>query len=100
MTRRFLSVAVLGAAVALLAIQDASAFGGRKKGASCDTGCSTGCDTACTVTYVDQKVTAYKAEWKTRKVEVDVVDYKMVDQKYKYWVCEPVTTKSTVKVCT
>jgi hypothetical protein len=94
MTRRFLAVAVLGAAVALLSLQDASAFGGRKK-ASCDTGC----ETPCNVTYVDKEVTAYKAEWKTKKVEVDVCEYKMVDTKYKYLVCEPVHGKAKVKVC-
>jgi hypothetical protein len=93
MTRRFLAVAVLGAAVALVSTQGASAFGGRKQS------CNTGCETPCNVTYVDQKVTAYKAEWKTKKVDIQVCEYTTVDQKYKYFVCEPVKSKQKVKVC-
>src|SRR5262245_48150786 len=94
MTRRFVAVAVLGAAVALVSIQNASAFGGRNRG-----GCDSGCDTPCNVTYEDKKVTAYKAEWKTKKVEVEVCEYKYTDEKYKYFVCEPVKSKQKVKVC-
>ena len=97
MTRRLLAVALLGAAAVLISMQDASAFGGRKK--SCDTPCASACEAPCTVTYVDQKVTAHKAEWKTKKVDIEVCENVWVDQKYKYTVCEPVTTKSKVKVC-
>ena len=97
MKRRVLFAAVLGA-TAWLTPQSASAFGGRKKN-NCDTGCNTGCGTtACDVTYVDQKVTALKAEWKTKKVEIDVTEFKMVDEKYKYIVCEQVKSKAKVKV--
>ena len=99
MTRRVLGVVVLGAAVMLLCDQEAAAFGKRSRG--CETPCATtsGCTTPCSVTYVDKVVTSYKTEWKTKKVEVEVIEYKMEEEKFKYKVAVPVTTKSKVKVC-
>src|SRR5262245_20838084 len=43
------------------------------------------------VTYVEQKVTTYKVEEKTRKVEVTVYKEKIVDQPYEYTVMQPTT---------
>ncbi len=93
MTRRILAVAVLGAAALLVSMQDANAFGGRKN--NCDAPCATPCN----VTYVDKEVTAYKAEWKTKKVDIEVCETTMVDQKFKYFECVPVKSKAKVKVC-
>ncbi len=105
-TRRMFGLGTAAAVAALLVItQDASAFGKRKRGCdapSCDTACAApACDTPCAsaVSYVDQQVTCYKTEWKTKKVDVDVCEAKWVDVEYKYTVCEPVVTKQTVKVC-
>lgn len=105
MTRRVLVAAVLGAAmVVTVASPEASAFGGRTRG------CSAPCAPACypgggydhcgyNVTWVEQKVTGHKAEWKTRKVDVVVIENKMVEQPYTYWVPQPVMTKQKAKVC-
>lgn len=106
MTQRMLGAAALGAAVLGLAAPDAAAFG-RKKKADCG-GCpepvavaapAADCGPAGAVAYVDQVVTSYKPEWKTKKVEVECVEYKWVEEKAKQKVCEYVARKDKVKVC-
>lgn len=96
-TRRLFGLGTAAIAAALVVmIQDASAFGKRNRG--CDApSCTPACATS--VAYVDQKVTCYKTEWKTKKVEMDVVENKWVDQKFKYTVCVPTQVKEKVKVC-
>lgn len=64
------------------------AFGGR----------SSSCATPCSVTYVEQKVTAYKCETETKEVKVVVHEWRDVREEYKYTVREPVMTKQKVKV--
>jgi hypothetical protein len=101
MTRRVLALSVLGAAIALTATpQEASAlFGKKKKKDECPAPCATApCDAGYTVAYVDQVVTAYKTETETKKEKVKVSKPTMVKESYKYWVCEPVTTKQEVTV--
>lgn len=105
MTRRVFGAAALVAAVLGLTAQDAAAFG-RKRKADCGTtggaavaACGTDCGAAGAVSYVDQVVTTYKPEWKTKKVDVDTVEYKWVDESYKYKVCEYVIKKDKAKVC-
>jgi len=109
MTRRVLAVALLGAAMVLtLDTQEASAFGGRSRKScgpppcpppSCDTSCGYGSGSGYNVSWVEQKVTGYRPEWKTKKVDVVVVEHKMVEQPYTYWVSQPVVTKQKAKVC-
>ncbi len=101
MTRRLITLSALGALICLITSQQATAFGFLKKHHSgspspCD--CAPGCTTSYTVSYVDKKVTAYKAESEIKDVKVTVNE--LVDEKvdYKYIVCEPVTTKSKVIV--
>ena len=72
---------------------DASAFGGRKK-SDCGTGCGTSCNS--TVSWVDQKVTAYKTEWDTKDVKVKVNEWVTVKENFKYWECVPETKKQKV----
>ena len=97
MTCRVLGAALLGAAVLLVSGQEAGAFGKRSRG--CDTPCATPCAPSCTVSYVDKVVVCYKPEWKTKKVEVSVTEYKMEPEKFMYKVCVPVMKKEKVKVC-
>ncbi|MCS7021744.1 MAG: hypothetical protein NZ703_06830 [Gemmataceae bacterium] len=66
----------------------ASAFGGR----------SASCAPPCPVTYVEQKVTAYKCETETKEVKVIVHEWRDVREEYKYMACEPVIVKQKVKV--
>jgi len=102
-TRRLFGLGTAAAAAALLVMtQDASAFG-KKRGRGCDApscepACAAAAPCATAVSYVDQQVTCYKTEWKTKKVDVDVVEHNWVDQKYKYTVCVPTATKEKVKV--
>ncbi len=79
---------VLGLGVACGLPASATAFGGR----------SGSCATPCTVSYVEQKVTAYKCQPETREVKVVVHEWRDVREEYKYTVCEPVTVKQKVKV--
>jgi hypothetical protein len=110
MKRRVLALILFGAAMWFVATpQGALGFGGkwRNRGGDCNTSCGSGCGMSgmtagCgvgyTVSYVDQKVTAYKAETETKDVKVMV--HKWVDEKqeYKYIVMQPVTTKQKVTV--
>src|SRR5207244_2129876 len=101
MTGRVLAVAILGTAMAVVTAQEASAFGARR-GGGCDSPCATtggACQTACAVSYVDQKVTGLKAEWKTRKVDIEVLEYKTVEEKFKNIDCVPTTVMQKVRVC-
>lgn len=100
MTRRLLGAAVLVAAVLAVCAQEASAFGKRASYAapSCVTSGGACCGSY-TVSYVDQKVTVCTPVWKTRKVDVEVVEHVWVDTPYKYTVCVPVMKKEKVKVC-
>lgn len=109
MTRRVFGAAALVVAVVAVSAQDAAAFG-RKKKSDCGTtggtmavsaGCAADCGAGAggSVAYIDQVVTTYKPEWKTKKVEVDAVEHKWVDEAYKYKVCEYVAKKEKVKVC-
>jgi hypothetical protein len=50
------------------------------------------------VTYVEKKVTAYKAETKYKDVKVMVSEMVQEKVEYKYTVCEPFTTKQKVTV--
>src|SRR5882762_453626 len=100
MTVRMLAVAVLGAAAMAVASPDAAAFGKRSRG-GCDSPCGMSggaCGASYTVSYVDKTVTAYKTEWKTKQVEMPVTEYKMVEEAFKYMVCEAQPGKTTVKV--
>lgn len=96
MTRRLLILALLGTAMCLATSGQATAFGFLKKHSSCD--CAPACATPGTVTYVDKKVTCYKAETEVKDVKVMV--NQLVEEKveYKYTVCEPFTTKQKVTV--
>jgi len=97
---------VLGAAVGLLASPASVSAFGRKKAAADDCApcaapapCGAApCAPAYTVSYVDQKVTAYKTENYTQ--DVKVVEYTQVASKedYKYLVCVPVAKKQKVTV--
>ncbi|HEV3438454.1 MAG TPA: hypothetical protein VG122_13915 [Gemmata sp.] len=98
MTRRLLTLAVLGAAMLLVTSQQATAFGFHKRHNSCPSDCAPGCSTSFTVTYVDKKVTAYKAETELKDVKVTVNEWVDEKQDYKYMVCEPVITKSKVMI--
>jgi hypothetical protein len=94
----YATLAVLSLAV-LVAPVDAHGFGLRRS-SSCGT--SSGCADTCgmAVSYVDQEVTAYKTEIKTREVERDVQEWvtKEVKQEYKYYELKEVVTprKQTV----
>jgi hypothetical protein len=88
MKRRFWSWGLLSAAAVALSVPTASAFGGR----------TASCATPCSVSYVEQKVTAYKCETETKDVKVIVHEWRDVREEYKYVVCEPVITKQKVKV--
>jgi len=106
MNRRILALAVLGAAIWLTLPQEVAAFGGRKK--SCDSGCSPAaapadcgmaggaCAPQYTVSWVDQKVTAYKTETETKAVKVMVTKWVDAKEDYKYLELVPVTTKQKV----
>jgi hypothetical protein len=96
MARRLLFLALLGGAICLFATE-ASAFGFRKH-SPCPSECATGCATPCTVTYVEKKVTAYKAETEVKDVKVMVNQMVETKEEYKYTVCEPLVTKQKVMV--
>ena len=106
MTRRMLVVAVMGVAMVATA-QQAAAFGKKRGGAPCEpcgapAPCATAAAAPCgpqyTVSYVDQKVTAYKQEAKTRDVKVTVNEWVDVKEDYKYFTAKPVVTKQKVTV--
>jgi hypothetical protein len=97
MTRRLLPLAVLAAAIFLVTSQEATAFGFRKHN-TCPSECATACATPCTVTWVDKKVTAWKAETEVKDVKVMVSEWSETKEEYKYWVCEPITTKQKIVV--
>ncbi len=92
------TIALVGLAV-LVAPVDAHGFGLRRS-----SGCAPACAPADTcgmaVSYVDQEVTAFKTEVKTREVEREVKEWvtKEVKENYKYYVlAEKVTpTKQTI----
>jgi hypothetical protein len=102
-----LGTAALVAAVLGLTAPDAAAFGRKKAKPAADCG---GPGPAC---YADQVVTTYKPVWKCKKVEVDCVEHRWVEEPYKYKVCKVIETKvpcqyttyewrqvkDTVKVC-
>jgi len=110
MKRRLLGIALLGAALWATA-GEAAAFG-KKKSSSGDCGywmtagygasygghgydnCSPcGSHGGMTVSYVDQKVTAYKTEWETKDVKVMTTKWVPTKEEYKYYVSQPVVTK-------
>jgi hypothetical protein len=89
----------LGAAICLLTSEQANAFCFRKKASSCPSEYSTSsCASPVTVTYVDQKVTAYKTEVETKDVKVTVNEFVDVKEAYKYFECVPVTSKRKITV--
>ena len=109
MTRRMLAAAGLGA-IALLVVTPAESWalgGKRKKAADCG-----GCEATPVVAHAgdcggcgpapcgDHVVVTYKPVWKCKKVEVDCVEYKWVDEPYKYKVCKIVETKVPCKYTT
>jgi hypothetical protein len=133
MKRRMLALAALGGLL-WASTPEAAAFGGKKKrGGDCDgpayaggyapAGTGGGC--GYTVSYVDQKVTAYKTETETKDVKVMVNKLVDVKEDFKYFECvavpgkqkvtfqelkskeepfkhtvmEPAAVKQTVKVC-
>src|SRR6187402_2111189 len=109
MKRRMLALATLAAAMWMALPQEASAFGKKRGSASCETGgggsyyggsadCGSPCGPQYTVSYVDQKVTAYKTETETKDVKVKVTKCVDVKEDYKYTVLEPVTIKQKVTV--
>lgn len=110
MKRRVLAFALLGAAVWLLAApQDVSAFGGkwRNRGNDCGSPCANPCGmggmtapcgVSYTVSYVDQKVTAYKTETEVKDVKVTVNKWVDEKQEYKYMTTQPETKKQKVTV--
>src|SRR5262249_57050993 len=59
-------------------------------------GMAGGCGGCYTVTYVDQKVTAYKAETETKDVKVTVNKWVDVKEDYKYMTTQPETKKQKV----
>jgi len=96
MTKRLLFSAFLVAAMLMMTSDQATAFCFKKKHAPCPSECATSCATPCTVTYVDKKVTAYKAETEVKDVKVMVNEMVQTKEEYKYIVCEPFTTKQKV----
>lgn len=89
MKRRLWSWGLLSAVTLALNLPaTASAFGSR----------TAACATPCPVSYVEQKVTAYKCETETKDVKVIVHEWRDVREEYKYTVCEPVMTKQKIKV--
>jgi hypothetical protein len=101
MTRRLLTLAILGTVMCLVTSQQATAFGFHKKHPPCSSysnDCAPGCSTSYTVTFVEKKVTAYKTETETKDVKVTVNEWVEAKEDYKYIVCEPFTTKQKVTV--
>lgn len=100
MTRRLLTLAVLGAGILLVTTQQATAFGFKRHNSCnpCPSDCAPPCSTSYTVTFVDKKVTAYKTETETKDVKVMVNEWVETKEDYKYIVCECVPVKSKVMV--
>ena len=99
MKRLMIATPLVALAVLLLSTPDASAFGRRKK--HCAEDCAPGCAPApMNVTWVEQTVTAYRTEWRTRQVPVEVSRpvERIEVKKEKRTVIVPtwVTEKSTV----
>jgi hypothetical protein len=87
----FATLALVGLAV-LVAPVDAHGFGLRRSSCNTSSGYADTCGMA--VSYVDQEVTAYRTEVKTREVEREVREWvtKEVKQDYKYYELKEVVT--------
>jgi len=95
--RRGLFLALTAIVAAAVVADEASAFGKHRKSSSCASSCETAAPASdCGVTYVDQQVTCYKTETKTKDVEVTVMEQVSSEEKYKYMVCVPTTQKQKV----
>src|SRR5207244_7491941 len=71
MKRLMMATPIVALALVLLSTPDASAFGRRKR--HCAEDCAPGCAPAPTsVAWVEQTVTAYRTEWRSRQVAVEV----------------------------
>src|SRR5690348_14020485 len=97
MKRRITGISLLAAAMVLSA---PTAFGFGKKSNNCGTPCGgtygaayggygapcggAPCGGGYNVSYVEQKVTAYKTEWETKDVKVTVNEWVTAKEEFKY----------------
>jgi len=93
---------LLAAAVVAVCATSGDAFGRRRSGCGGGSGGYGDCGAPCgmTVSFVEQQVTAYRAELRTRPVEVTVYRTVAKPVTFEYTVNEQVITPTTQKVTT